>query len=341
MKKAQGSIIAVLVLVLIVVVLVYVYPLGGGPKAQEYIDKIKKVSCPDVQTNITCDYGVDIFTDDRGCVQTNCKVAEQEDQLSELTALQVFFVDVGQGDGIYIETPADKHIVIDAGVGFAMTDFLAFRGIQKIDWLIQTHPDSDHIGGMDEVFEDFVVLNYMKPNITCNTATCEILLGYPPKEPRLKTHIAGSGFIFSDLDLQWDVLSPNIGLLFDDRNDNSIVIRLDYNDVEFLFTGDCGEDCEDMLIRLDKDVSADILKVGHHGSKTSTSPTFLAQVNPAFAILSYGSNNQYGHPDQEVIDRLVANDIKMIRTASVGTIEVRTDGTKVEWYCENTENCFA
>jgi len=336
----KGSFTVIAVLLVIIVVLVFIYPLKGGKDIEQVTDKFKKLSCPDVPLNLTCDYGINVFEDDRGCVNAECKTKDSPEFLSELTSLQVFFVDVGQGDGIYIETPNDNHIIIDTGKGDAMMDFLVMRGIDKIDWLIATHPDADHIGGMDEIFDQFVVLNYVETNFSCDTQTCIALDRIVDDEEGIIRHVGDATFEFEGLDLDWKILNPNPELAFDDKNDQSIVIRLDYKDVEFLFTGDCGKDCEDMIVRLDKDASADILKVGHHGSSSATTVSFLIRVNPAFAVLSYGETNQYGHPHKEVIDRLVANDIKIVRTASAGNIEVRTDGTKVEWFCDKKGDCF-
>lgn len=337
----KGNAVIILILVLVIAVLIYVNYLGGEGKADEIKKKLAKISCPDVNTNMTCDYGINMYSDSRGCVVAECKTPNAPEHISELTGLQVFFVDVGQGDGIYIETPEDKHVVIDCGRGYAMADWLQFRGIDKIDWLITTHPDADHIGGCDEIFDQFVVLNYGKPNISCDTQTCEELESYLPKEEGLKSWIISTGFQFEGLDLNWNVVNPNVDIVFDDRNDNSVVIKLSYGEVDTLFTGDCGEDCEKMLVLLERNISADILKVAHHGSKYSTSANFLAEVMPAYAVISYGDTNSYGHPSQEVLDRLTSLNTKIAKTAPAGTIEMRTDGTKVEWYCDKKADCFS
>ena len=336
-KKGQGIIIGVLLVA--VVALVYLNYLGGTEKAKEFQDKLDKLQCPEVQTNITCDFGILLYNDEKGCPQAKCKAETEQETLGE-DVLQVFFIDVGQGDGIYIETPNEKHIVLDAGTGTYMQDFLAMRGIQRIDWLIESHPDADHIGGFDELLETFVVKNYAEANVSCDTKICENVEILKGEEEALISHSVETGFEFSGLDIQMKVLNPNADIDFADRNDMSIVIKLTIGDVDFLLTGDCEEDCEEMMLLLDRDVEADILKVGHHGSASSTSAPFLAAVNPSYAILSYGDPNRYNHPSKEVVDRLVSNNIQIVRTASAGNIEVRTDGTRVEWYCELKEDCF-
>jgi beta-lactamase superfamily II metal-dependent hydrolase len=337
----KGSALLIVILILVIVVLVFIYPLGRGKDIEKITDKFEKLKCPDLQTNLTCEYGIDLYSDDRGCPQSKCKTNEIVDTgLGTTGTLQVFFVDVRQGDGIYIETPEEKRIVIDSGRGDYMSDFLVFKGIDKIDWMISTHPDADHIGGMDEILESSVVLNFAETETPCDTDTCIALDNVAEEEEGMLQHQVYSGFVFEGLDLQWEVINPNRDLIFEDKNDDSIVIKLTYGEVEILFTGDCGGDCEEMLILLDKDISADVLKVGHHGSKSSTSAHFLQRVNPAYAVLSYGDTNPYGHPSKEVLDRLVMQDVNIVRTASAGTIELRTDGQKVEWYCEKKADCF-
>lgn len=338
--KKKGQAIIIVVLLLVIAVLVLVYPLGRGKDIDKVKDKINKLQCPDVDTNISCEHGIRLYKNDRGCTFAECKTPETPSTLPE-SSTQVFFVDVRQGDGIYIETPQEKHIVIDCGTGDYMSDFLTFRGIKKIDWLITTHPDADHIGGCDEILENMVVLNFMRPELKCETDTCQALERVASEEEGMIEHYGYAGFNLEEyLDLNWAIISPNPDLEFDNKNDNSLVIKMWDKNVEFLFTGDCGEECEEMIFLLDKEVSSDILKVGHHGSKTSTSAQFLTMVNPAYAVLSYGDTNPYGHPAKEVLDRLVRQNIQIVRTASAGDIEVRTNGKELEWYCEKKTNCF-
>lgn len=339
--NSKGQAGFIIILILIVVALVFIYPMGGGKNIADLQEKIDKLSCPDVDTNITCELGVQVFTDSRGCVRTECRKANTSiGALPETGTLQVFFLDVGEGDGIYIETPQEQKIIIDTGKGTDMTDFLVMRKVQKIDWLITTHPDADHIGGVDEVLESFVVSNYVAPNLSCDTETCGAIERLIPKEEGMTRLEGYSKMQFKGLDLSWTVLNPNPGLDFTDDNDESMIIKLEYGDVKILFTGDCSEECEEMMLLLGKNLSADILKVGHHGSDTATSAAFLAEVNPAYAILSFGDTNPYRHPSKEVVDRLVARNIKIVKTATAGNIELRTDGKRLEWHCEIKGDCF-
>lgn len=344
MKKAQGSAILILILIIIIGGLVYFNYLGGSQKAKEFQDNLAKMKCPDIPTNLTCEWGIDLYKDANGCSLAKCKTKEQPEHLPETGTLQVFFVDVGEGDGIYIRTPTGKQIIIDAGSNNnKMENFLAFHHIvNRIDWLIATHPDADHIGGMDKVLEENVVLNYLSINKSCSTLTCALLANQSNSEASLQQHVAVTGMSIDGLGVQvFKLLNPDQPLIFDDDNDNSIVIKMVYGNVSFLFPGDCEDKCEDMMMLLDRDLSANILKVSHHGSKSASSAVFLARVRPAYGILSYGDPNAYGHPSQEVVDRLIADDVKLVRTATAGTIEVRTDGQKVEWFCEKKEDCFA
>jgi competence protein ComEC len=192
------------------------------------------------------------------------------------------------------------------------------------------------------VFADNVVMNYMTINNSCTTDTCDILENKTASETSMVEHLAVTGYTIDDLGVEvFKLINPDQPLVFNDDNDNSIVIKMSYKNVSFLFTGDCEEKCENMLLLLDRDVSANILKVGHHGGSTATTPQFYAKVHPAYAVLSYGDPNAYGHPTQEVVDRLVAGNTKIVRTATAGTIEVRTDGTAVEFFCEKKADCFA
>ena len=337
MKKGNATGGIVVVLIIVIFALVYLNYMQGDEKAKDIFNRFK---CPEIDSNLNCDFGIDLYLDNTGCTTARCKSTNVTDTGLPENSLQIFFVDVGQGDGIYIETPEEKHVVIDAGRGSAMNDFLIFKGINKLDWVILTHPDADHIGGIDDLFDNFVVLNYLTPEIECDTQICARVEESEVLEEGLNISLGRTGFEFNGLDLDWEILSPD-DLIYDTDNDNSIVIKLSYGDVSFLFTGDCEEDCEDMMLTFARDVQATVLKVGHHGGSSATSAKFLAEVNPAYAILSYGDTNPYGHPSRTIIDRLIKQDVHIIRTATAGDIEVRTDGTELEFYCEKKEDCFS
>jgi len=221
--------------------------------------------------------------------------------------LRVYFFDVGQGDAILIQK-AGQQILIDGGpnkkiltkLGQAMPFW-----DKNIELVISTHPDHDHLAGLNYVLERYKIGLILETSILCQTKTCQKYQSF--NEPRKIAEIG-----------QQIKLSPNwlINILSVKK---SIVAKMLYQDKSFLFTGDAGFGTEKELINNNFNLQADILKVGHHGSKNATSQEFLQEVAPEIAIISVGRNNQYGHPSPEVLEKL--KDIKVLRTDLLGDIE--------------------
>ena len=244
----------------------------------------------------------------------------------------VDFVDVGQGDCTLIRT-ADAVILIDAGeAGTADTvvSYLKEKGIKNIDCCIATHPHSDHIGALYRIFEEFSVDTVLLPDIPDEliptTSTYEKFLDGLENVKNIIPTGAGDNFDFGSLNL--DILGPVKE--YDDLNQMSLVSKVSFGNTSVMLTGDAETPAEtDMLKKRDVDYSADILKVGHHGSKTSTSEKWLKAVNPHFAVVSCGLDNDYGHPHKSIVNRLENFGVEYYRTDLEGHILFKSDGNEI------------
>ena len=244
--------------------------------------------------------------------------------------LAVHFIDVGQGDSILIIAPA-KTVLIDGGTrgaGAGVVQYLKDKGIKKLDLVIATHPHEDHIGGLLTVLEAFPVGEVWDPGVPHTTQTFQRWLELidqkeiPFAETRAGMSVdLGGGAKMAVLHPQ----NPSSSRL----NDASIVTRLVFGKVSFLFTGDAEIPAEQEIIAFTSNLRSTVLKVGHHGSTTSSSPDFMDRINPTYAVISSGEGNRYFHPHQEVLDRLRNKGIKTFRTDLHGTIVMVSDGTSV------------
>lgn len=243
--------------------------------------------------------------------------------------VRVHFLDVGQGDSIFIELTDGKSMLIDASTaeyGEGIADYIKDNGYNKIDYLVATHPHADHIGGMQDVVEQLEIGEIYMPKASSTTKTYKNLLkAIKAKGNKINTAKAGNT-IYSDSSLGIDILAPNSDS-YEEINDYSVVIKLVYGSKSFLFTGDAEKLSENEITA---DVSADVLKVGHHGSSTSSSDKFIKRVNPEYAVISCGEGNSYGHPHKETIKTLNKYDVEIFRTDTMGTIIAQTDGESLE-----------
>lgn len=248
--------------------------------------------------------------------------------------LSVVFLDVGQGDAIFIESPSGKQLLIDAGPNKKVLRELAKQMPfydRNIDILIVSHPDSDHIAGFPAIFDAYKINRFYESGVNCETAFCEALDEKIIQEG-IKREILTRGQI---IDLGDGVL---LEILFPDRdaknfetNMASLIVKLIYGEKSFLLMGDAPKMIEDYLIMLGGTLSGggldiDVLKVGHHGSKTSTSEYFVGATSPEVVIISAGKDNRYGHPHQEVLDILNNFEVEILETAKEGSIEIKSDG---------------
>lgn len=239
--------------------------------------------------------------------------------------MQVHFIDVGQGDSILIESPSGKTMLIDGGVkgaGQQIVSYLKELGINKLDIVVATHPDADHIGGLIPVLDNMTIEQFYDSGKVHTSQTFEEMLTRID-EKNIPYHVPKIGDdIEFDKEVNVKVLNANDQAT--DNNDASIVLKMTYGNVSFLLTGDAGVALEKEMLQYD--VKATVLKAGHHGSNTSSSEEFIQAVKPEVTILSYGEDNKYGHPHAEIVDRLQAIGSKIYATADLGTITVSTDG---------------
>ncbi len=243
--------------------------------------------------------------------------------------LEVLFLDVGQGDSIVIQSPDGKTMLIDGGERSpGVVSYLNKASVKQIDIMVATHPHSDHIGGLVDVLQRFKVAEVWINGQPHTTKVFEDFLMAIDKSGA-KYHEAKRGDVISLGSLQFKVLHPG-PVLVQDINGNSIVLRLAYGDISFLFVGDANFASESEMLAAKQDVKSTILKVGHHGSATSSSATFLKAVAPQLAVYSAGIGNSYGHPAPATIARLNQAGAKVYGTDVSGTIGVTTDGKTYE-----------
>jgi competence protein ComEC len=247
--------------------------------------------------------------------------------------LTVSYIDIGQGDSELIELPDGSNIMIDAGDkdgAVKLVNYLKERNITKLDLFILTHPHMDHYGGLFQALKLLTIGQFLDSGAPTNSTTyLKLLRELKAKQVKYKISRRGDHFSFGN-DIKVDILAPEDPLIKNSRSDTnnaSIVAKLTYNKVTFLFTGDMEEESQDKLLKEGvADLQADILKVAHHGSRYTSSNEFLKAVSPKVAIISSGTGNSYGHPHQEALDRLEANKITVYRTDLKGTIIVTSDG---------------
>jgi len=260
------------------------------------------------------------------------EITKPAEKPQENAAIEIHFLDVGQADSILVKTPDGKSMLIDAGNnadGQEVVSYIKKQNISRIDVLVGTHPHEDHIGGMDNVINSFDIDRIYMPKVSHTTRTYEDVLT-AIKNKGLKVTSPAPGTSFSLGEAKCTVLAPNSDN-YDDLNNFSIVIKLEYGNISFLFTGDAEEVSEREMLSKSFDLSADVLKIGHHGSSSSTSPDFLKKVSPKYAVISAGKGNDYGHPSSEVMNRLKNANIPVYRTDENGTIVCTSDGKSIEF----------
>lgn len=249
--------------------------------------------------------------------------------------LRVSFIDVGQGDSEFIELPNGETMLIDAGTnetGKNVVDYIKSLGYTSIDYVVGTHPHEDHIGGLDDVIKTFDIGSIYMPKVTADTKTFEDVLD-AAESKNLMINTAKSGVSIMDTeDLSVKFLAPTLDI-YENTNDYSAVVKVVYGDTSYLFTGDAEEFSESLIT---DDVNADVLKVGHHGSSTSTSTEFLKKVSPSSAVISCGKDNSYGHPHSETLQKLADIGTAVYRTDELGTIVSVSDGKTINFDTNNT-----
>ena len=267
-------------------------------------------------------FGLDPTTE-----KTFTTFSNKEDNLS------VYFLDVGQADSILIQVN-NENMLIDAGNnndGPLLVNYFNSLNIKDFKYVVGTHPHEDHIGGLDNIIESFNIEQFFLPNVITTTTTfLEILDALETKN--MKLTVPKIGQILTLGDAKIEVLYT--GTNQKDLNSTSIVLKLTYHNIKFLFTGDTTATIEKELAK--KEIQTDVLKVSHHGSPYSTTSTFLKKASPKYAIISVGKQNNYGHPGTTTLNKLKKANIEIHRTDKEGTIIATTNGKTIKFTNEKT-----
>ncbi len=252
--------------------------------------------------------------------------------------LKVEVLDINQGDAIFIETPAMRHIIIDGGPDSSVLEKLQSRlpfWQRRLDMIVLTHPDLDHVMGLLHILQKYQVDYIVWTGMVRDGAHYEKWIELTQTQKAKGSHmvIAKAGDKIKSGGAELAILHPFeslAGQFFKETNDTGIVARLQYGSKSFLFTADVSSKLEQKLIDAKAGLASDVLKVGHHGSKYSSSEVFLQAVNPSMAAISVGAKNTYGHPTAEVLQRLANFGINVLRTDVDGDITFLSDGQHIQ-----------
>lgn len=243
--------------------------------------------------------------------------------------LKVHYLDVGQGDSIFIELPNNETMLIDAAESYQsenIINYLKNLNYKKIDYVIGTHPHTDHIGGLKDIINTFEIGKIYMPKVVSTTKTYEsLLMAIKDKNLKINTAKAGTSIIDTDA-LKINILAPN-NSTYTELNNYSVVTKITYGTTKFLFMGDAEKLSEN---EIKEDVTADVIKIGHHGSNTSSSIDFIKKVNAKYGIISVGLNNKYNLPKEEIITNWENSGTKIYLTSINGTVRASSDGTNIK-----------
>lgn len=244
--------------------------------------------------------------------------------------LKVHYLDVGQADSILI-VQGEHAMLIDAGNNDDsdfVAEYLKKQGIKELEYLIGTHPHEDHIGGLDYIIKNFTVGKIFLPkNAKSTTKTyTDVLKAIANKGLKAANAVPQTSFKLGDADCT--IFAPNSSK-YEDLNNYSVVVKIKFGDSSFLFEGDAEALSEMEMVKKGYNLKADVLKIGHHGSNSSTCANFLAKVQPKYAVISVGKDNSYGHPQKKTMDRIKNSKILVYRTDESGTIIAVSDGKNI------------
>ena len=250
----------------------------------------------------------------------------------------VHFIDVGQGDCILLESE-DDFVLIDAGeseYGATVCQYLLDNKVKSIDYVIATHPHSDHCGGLTEVIETFPCENFITVE-TDQQSKIWLNVLYAVNNENVNYIDAQVGDTYSFGNASFEIMGP-YSKIYDNYNDYSVIVKATYKSNSFLFTGDAEKAVESEMLENGADLKADVLKVSHHGSATSSSIDFLDAVSPSYSVITCGMYNDYGHPHRETTDHLNHKGIITYRTDIMGTVVAVSNGNDIQFFYENEED---
>ena len=278
--------------------------------------------------DLTSDNKTNIVNDTTNIENKNDEITNNNHTIKN-NKMKIHFIDVGQGDSIFIELPNNTTMLIDAGEaskGKTVANYIKVLGYSKINYLIGTHPHTDHIGGLAYIINNFDIESIYMPKAISTSKTYENLLN-TISEKKLKIKNAKAGVnIFNNNNLKIDIIAPNKDS-YSDLNNFSAVIKLTYGNNKFLFMGDAETKSESEIVA---NVTADVIKIGHHGSDTSSSKDFVNRVNPKYVIVMVGAGNKYDHPYINILDRWTDKGATIYRTDLNGNIVVTSDGNSID-----------
>ena len=257
-------------------------------------------------------------------------------QTTQAGSMEVHFIDVGQGDCTLVKC-GDSAMLIDTGddsQGTAVQNYLQKQGVKKLDYLILTHPDADHIGAAPVIITKFQIDKVFISNFEKDNKTYRKLI-QALDDKRLSYSTPAVGNTYSLGNAQFTILAPNG--VYETPNNASIALLLQNGDNRFLFSGDAEEEAESDILKNGFSVSADVYQVGHHGSRTSSSKAFLNAVNLTWAVISCAEGNVYGHPHAKTLNTLRRMGVKVFRTDEQGSIVAQSDGKEITWNCAPSE----
>lgn len=263
--------------------------------------------------------------------------AETDLKTETVESLEVHFIDVGQGDSVLIKC-GENAMLIDAGdnsKGTAVQLYLTKQGVLKLDYIIGTHPDADHIGGLDVIITKFDCDKVIMPEVERDTAAYrDVVMAMEYKGYKNTPPVSGETYQLGEA--AFTIIAPNRDY-GEDYNNASVGILLCHGENRFIFTGDAESEAEEDMLSNGIDLRADVMKAGHHGSSSSGSDSFLDAVNPRYVIISCGQGNSYGHPHAELLNSLRKRGIQVFRTDEQGSIAVTSDGKNLSFNCAPSE----
>lgn len=267
------------------------------------------------------------------------KAAKAPDTSKPEGTLEVHYIDVGQGDATLIKC-GSHAMLIDGGnnnKGTTVQLYLKKQGVESLDYVIGTHPDADHIGGLDVIVYKYNCEKVIMSDYEKDTRTYQELVDViHDKNMKITYPVVGEQYALGEA--EFTIIAPNSNSYGGNANDYSVAILLEYGKNRFLFTGDAEEASEMEMLSNGIELSADVYKVAHHGSRSASTQEFLNAVRPKYAVISCGEGNSYGHPHAEVLNRLRSMGVEVFRTDEQGSIIASSDGENITWNCSATDS---